>query len=107
MDHITTWLEEYNLKWGGMGVKCLVLQINQEHCNQDSFTRVGGLAVRDTSCGGRWGWEADQRVAEKGVQEFWMVLDGRVYYLSGLGRGLRRFAVSNVSDQPAKQVNYG
>lgn len=33
--------------------------------------------------------------------------DGRVYYLSGLGCGLRRFAITNVSGQPAKQVNYG
>ena len=43
----------------------------------------------------------------EGGQEVWMVLDGRVYYLSGLGCGLRRFAISNVSGQPAKQVNYG
>lgn len=41
------------------------------------------------------------------VQEFSMGLDERMYYLSGLGCGLRRFAISYVSGQPAKQVNSG
>ena len=62
--------------------------------------------MRDRWCGGRWGWSEVQR-GSSGVQEFSMVRDGRVYYLSGLGCGLRRFAITNVSGQPAKQVNYG
>ena len=41
------------------------------------------------------------------VQEFSMGLDERVYYLSGLGCGLRRFAISYVSGEPAKHVNSG
>ena len=31
VDYITSRLEVYNLKWRGKVVKCLVLQINQEH----------------------------------------------------------------------------
>ena len=41
------------------------------------------------------------------VQEFSMGLDERVYYLSGLGCGLRRFAISYVSGEAAKHVNSG